>query len=242
MESRACSMPSPTIMTDFIFPSERSGATLIESDQGVIEVYFDAPACPPVGVACIAHPQPLMGGNATHKIPVLLANACRDAGWYVLRPNFRGVGRSTGVHDDGRGEATDMLRVIEVFRRQFDSLPLALLGFSFGAFVQSQVAMRLMADARPATRVVLAGMPAGAVEGGRTYDTGDVPRGTLVIHGELDLQVPLANVFDWAGRHAHPVVVVPGADHFFRGRLPMLRDVVLKHLGLDGVSFRGMPS
>ncbi|NNM64107.1 MAG: alpha/beta hydrolase [Burkholderiales bacterium] len=223
-------------------PAESSGATLIDGDQGSIEVYFDAPSGRPVGVACIAHPQPLLGGSATHKIPALLAHACRDARWYAVRPNFRGVGKSSGTYDHGEGEAADIRRVVDVLRRQFEGLPLALLGFSFGAFVQAGVARQLQAEGVPAARVVLAGMPAGIVEGGRDYDTGDVPKESLIIHGELDQQVPLGNVLAWAHRHAHAVLVVPGADHFFRGRLPMLRDAALKHLWLDGASPRRMPS
>jgi alpha/beta superfamily hydrolase len=73
-----------------------TGTQLVDGPVGAMEVVFDAPARTPRGVAIVAHPQPLLGGSATHKIPQLLARALRDDGWLVARPNFRGVGASQG--------------------------------------------------------------------------------------------------------------------------------------------------
>jgi uncharacterized protein len=106
----------------------------------------------------------------------------------------------------------------------------ALLGFSFGAFVQSRVARRLADCGNAAHRVVLAGLPVGEVEGQRSYVPDVVPAGTLIVHGENDERVPLHALFDWARPQSQPVVVVPGADHFFTGRLPVLRSLTLSHL------------
>jgi len=107
---------------------------------------------------------------------------------------------------------------------------LALVGFSFGAFVQACVAHRLANLGRPAWRVCLAGMPFGEIEGGYRYDTPDGFSDALVMHGECDERVPLHAAFDWARPRTHAVVVVPGADHFFTGKLPILRNLVLDHL------------
>lgn len=206
------------------------GAQLIDGAAGVIEVFLDQPSRQPVGVALVAHPQPLLGGGAQHKVPQFLARGLSGAGWLVVRPNFRGVGRSAGVHDSGDGEAEDLLSLALSLQTAVSSGKLALVGFSFGAFVQARVARRLSEMGCPAWRVALAGVPFGEVEGGRRYDTPDGFAQALVVHGERDDRVPLRAVFDWARPLGQPVVVVPGADHFFSGRLPLLRSLVLNHL------------
>lgn len=193
---------------------------------GAIEVLVDTPAATPVGVAIVAHPQPLLGGSATHKIPALLARAARDRGWLALRPNFRGVGGTAGVHDHGIGETDDLLAVVGALRPSDAASPLALIGFSFGAFVQARASIALARIGRPADAVVLAGLPTGAVSAGRTYHLDTRPPGAVVVHGERDEQVPLAGLLDWARRHDQPVTIVPGADHFFKSRLVPLRLLV----------------
>ena len=139
----------------------------------------------------------------------------------ALRPNFRGVGASAGTHDHGVGETDDLVAVIEWAQGRFGPLPVALAGFSFGAYVQTRVAARI-----PVERMVLVGMPNGLVTGGRTYLPGAVPEDTIVIHGELDETAPLANVLEWARPQELPIVLVPGADHFFHRRLQVLRKIV----------------
>ena len=188
---------------------------------------MDTPNGLPRGLAIVAHPQPLLGGSALHKIPQVLARDARDLGWLAVRPNFRGVGETAGNHDHGVGEADDILAIIQAMEW---SAPLALIGFSFGAFVQSKVATRLAAAGKAAQHVVLAGLPVGSVEGGRVYDTASVPNGSVVIHGQLDERVALSALLQWAELHSLPVVVVPGADHFFKGKLPMLRSIVQAEL------------
>ena len=205
------------------------GARLIDGPAGPMEVLVDLPKRPPAGTAVVAHPQPLLGGSATHKIPQLLARALADAGWRVVRPNFRGVGRSAGAHDEGGGETDDLVALCGLLRSALPGQRLALLGFSFGAFVQARAARRLADAGEPAWRVVLAGMPFGEA-GGRTYSTPDGIADALVVHGEVDDRVPLRAILDWARPTVQPVVVVPGADHFFSGRLHVLRALVLSHL------------
>lgn len=199
---------------------------VVDGPAGAVELLVDAPRGEPVGVVLVAHPQPLLGGSAEHKIPQLLARAARDLGWLAVRPNFRGVGGSAGTHDHGTGETEDLLAVVDRLRAERPWAPLALVGFSFGAFVQARVATRLAADGRPADAVVLAGMPVGTVDTGRHYAVDPLPAGTLVVHGEHDDRVRLAAVLDWAAGHGQPVTVVPATDHFFKGRLPVLRALV----------------
>lgn len=194
---------------------------------GVIEVLRDEPlleGAAPRGTAVIAHPHPLYGGTMENKVVQTLARAFVQSGWTALRFNFRGVGASQGEHDQGRGEAEDMLGLIA---QAAPEGPLALAGFSFGAFVTSHVATRLW-PTRPAERVVLVGTAASR------FQVASLPpeahERTLVIHGEQDDTVPLAAVMDWARPQSLPVTVVPGVEHFFHGQLPLLKSLVVRHL------------
>lgn len=218
---------------DFVNLPVATGPVLLDGPSGAMEVIFDVPKGPTSvlqGAAIVAHPQPLLGGSAIHKVPHVLARGLCDAGWLVTRPNFRGVGRSAGMHDAGNGETDDLLALSELLRAALPGRRLLLVGFSFGAFVQARVARALADRAAPAWRTCLAGMPFGEVEGGRRYDTPDGLPDALVVHGENDERVPLRAVLDWARPKSQPVVVVPGADHFFTGRLPVLRGLVLSHV------------
>jgi alpha/beta superfamily hydrolase len=139
------------------------------------------------------------------------------------------VGASEGVHDHGGAETDDLLAVLDWGRMHWalsDSSPTVLAGFSFGAFVQTRVARRLAEAGRGAKRLILVGTAAGFVEGARQYDTEAVGPDTLVIHGSKDDTVPLENVLAWAEPLDVPVVVVPGAGHFFHGRLHNLRNII----------------
>ncbi len=200
---------------------------LITGPDGTLELLIDAPATVK-GIALIAHPHPLFGGANTNKIAHTLARTFRDLGYVALRPNFRGVGQSAGTHDHGIAETEDMLAVVAWAQSRWGALPLAVGGFSFGAFVQTRVAKRLADGVTPAHRMVLVGTAAGQVTGARSYVTEPVPADTLVIHGELDETVALANVLDWARPQDLPVVVIPGADHFFHGKLHLIREQMLR--------------
>jgi alpha/beta superfamily hydrolase len=148
-----------------------------------------------------------------------LAKTFVELGYVAVRPNFRGVGASVGVHDDGNGETEDLLAVIGAVRTRLalPDAPLALAGFSFGSLVQSRVAKRVAAE-----RLVFVGtaVTRGVVE--------PVPADSIVIHGEKDDTVPLNLVLRWAEPMDLPVVVIPGADHFFHHRLQVLRDVIVR--------------
>jgi uncharacterized protein len=195
-------------------PAER---VFVDGDAGRIETVIDLPAetGAPRGIALVAHPHPLYGGSLDNKVAQTLARAFVELGYVALRPNFRGVGGSEGVHDEGNGETDDLVKLAHYASGRFGRLPLALAGFSFGAFVQTRVAKRVAPE-----RLALVGLAV------RRTSTDTVPPDTLLIHGEQDETVPLADVLRWAEPQELPVVVIPGADHFFHRRLHIIRRIV----------------
>lgn len=190
----------------------------IAGPAGPLELAIDAPQdMVPRGVVVLCHPHPLHGGTMDNKVVQTLARAFLQLGYRVARFNFRGVGASAGQYDEGRGEVDDALAVIAAVRDPV--LPLALAGFSFGAYVAAAAAARLPAD-QAAERLALVG-PATS-----RFPVPPVPADTLVIHGETDDVVPLQATLDWARPQVLPVVVVPGVGHFFHGQLSVLKSLV----------------
>jgi alpha/beta superfamily hydrolase len=185
---------------------------------GALECALDAPEGAPRGLAVICHPHPQFGGTMDNKVVVTLARAFTQCGWRSARFNFRGIGGSAGAWDEGRGEIDDALAVVAALRGA--SEPLALAGFSFGGYVASHAAAVLAPQ-----QLVLVG-PAT-----QNFTVAPVAPGTLVVHGEADDVVPLAATLDWARPQSQPVVVVPAGGHFFHGQLPLLKPLVVRHLG-----------
>ena len=105
----------------------------IDGAAGRIETVIERPAGATRGTALVAHPHPLYGGTLDNKVVQTLARTFLELGYVALRPNFRGVGASEGVHDEGRGETEDLLRVAAHAKDYLGDLPLVLAGFSFGA-------------------------------------------------------------------------------------------------------------
>lgn len=199
----------------------------VPGPEGAIEVTIDAPV-EVRGIALVGHPHPLFGGTADNKVVYTLARTFRDLHYVALRPNFRGVGETEGAHDEGEGETDDMHAVLDYARARWGKLPFVLSGFSFGSNVLARLAQRLAEAGSPPQRLVMVGTAAGSVTDIRHYDTPPVPADTIVIHGENDKTVPLANVLDWARPQHLPIVVVPGADHFFHGKLNLIRDIIVR--------------
>jgi alpha/beta superfamily hydrolase len=206
----------------------RSERRLVAGPIGQIEVALDWPdAATPRGVAHIAHPHPLYGGSLDNKVVSTLARAFCALGWLAVRSNFRAVGATEGQHDGGRGELQDLLHLIEKVAWLPDAAqaaPIALAGFSFGSFVVAQAATELQHRAIAVRHLILVGTAAGK------WPIPAVDPATLVIHGELDETIPLADVFAWARTCEVPVVVIPGTDHLFNRRLPILKHLVTRHL------------
>ena len=196
----------------------------LQGEAGVIEALRDEPEGLAHGVAVVAHPHPLFGGTMDNKVVQTLARAFVQCGWTVVRFNFRGVGASAGVHDAGVGEALDLVRVVE---QVAPTGPLALAGFSFGSFVTSHAMVKLHAQ-RDIQKVVFVGTAAQRFTVAPVSDA--LHDKTLVVHGEHDDTVSLASVMDWARPQCLPVTVVPGGGHFFHGQLPLLKNLVVRHL------------
>ena len=189
---------------------------IIDGPAGALEVVVNAPPASPVGIALVAHPLPTDGGTLDNKVVYTLAKTFFALGYVAVRFNFRGVGASVGTFDQGNGETDDALATLTYARARYgDQLPIALAGFSFGTFVQTRVAHHV-----PAQRLVLI---APAVN---RFAVERVPHDTIVVHGDVDDVVPLADVLAWARPQSLPVIVFTNCGHFFHGRLPDLQRVV----------------
>lgn len=211
------------------FPGRGSAEQVfIPGAAGRIETLIDAPdsGTAPRGIALVGHPHPLYGGTLDNKVAQTLARTFAELGYVALRPNFRGVGESDGLHDKGEGETADMLSVLNYAQQRFGALPAVLAGFSFGAWIQTRVARLLNARGTPPERMVLVGLAVGRVTADRSYDTGGVPQNTILIHGEQDETVPIANVLTWANTQQLKVNVIPEADHFFHRRLGEIKAII----------------
>jgi uncharacterized protein len=214
---------------------------------GAIEVAAAVPDAARA-VAVVAHPHPLYGGTMDNKVVTTVARAFAERGAATFRFNFRGVGATQGTHDEGRGETEDCLAVIAHARATVgEGLPLWLAGFSFGGAVAVRASERAefqhLVLVAPAFRR-LTGMSNPAPEGtpglGEAPDPQDPELGsegrhtlanTVIVHGDRDETVLLQDSIAWATLREVPVVVVPGADHFFHRKLHMLREATARWVG-----------
>ncbi|RYF34724.1 MAG: alpha/beta fold hydrolase [Comamonadaceae bacterium] len=201
----------------------------LRGEAGVIEAQRDqgAAGVPARGTVVIAHPHPLFGGTMDNKVVQTLARAFVASGWTAVRFNFRGVGASEGTHDEGRGETTDLLAVVQQAAPEGQ---LAIAGFSFGAFVAIN-ALQTLWGTREIERIALVGPSVARVVPPALAE--DAHERTLIVHGEADDTVALSAVMDWARPQSLPVTVVPGGGHFFHGQLPLLKQLVVRHLRPD---------
>ncbi|WP_250482960.1 alpha/beta hydrolase [Caballeronia sp. GaOx3] len=199
---------------------------LIDGPVGKIECALDrtdASGQPARGIALVAHPHPLFGGTMDNKVAQTLARTMVQLGYVTYRSNFRGVGATAGEHDNGIGEQDDLLALIDHMRAQPGQadVPIVLAGFSFGTFVLSHVARRMLEAGKEIERMVFVGTAASR------WEVAPVPDTTLVIHGEVDETVPIQSVYDWARPQELPVVVIPGGEHFFHRKLHILKRVIV---------------
>jgi uncharacterized protein len=197
--------------------NSRTQHRAIAGPVGELAYAIDEPESsePRRGLALVCHPHPLHGGTLDNKVVTTLARAFVQCGWRTVRFNFRGVGASQGVWDEGRGEIDDARAVLAALREGQE--PVALAGFSFGGYVASHLSAGAAATVliSPATQ---------------NFTTAPVPAGTLVVHGDTDDVVPLSATLAWARPQSQPVTVIPGAGHFFHGQLPLLKHLVVQHL------------
>ena len=202
----------------------------VPGPAGGLEALIETPQGEPAGApparafAVVCHPHPLYGGTLDNKVVYTLARAFQQCGAPAIRFNYRGVGASAGTYDEGRGETADTLAVIEYGRRRWPQAALWLGGFSFGG----AVAARAAGAAHP-ERVVLVAPAVARV------DVGSAPQPEcpwLIVQGDADDLVPSQEVLAWAAalQPAPAVTVLPGAGHFFHGRINELRDAVLQFM------------
>ena len=220
----------------------------IPAPSGILHGVAHMPEGEPRAIAVVAHPLPTMGGTMENKVVTTLAKTFAELGFVALRFNFRGVGDSSGSYDEGNGEVDDALAIVHYAVQEFGNLPLILSGFSFGGYVQARVAQQLHPHAHklvliapavgrfaPSTMLITSDLAGVVGQASRmassSIRTGmpPVPRDTLLVHGEQDEVVPLADVLDWARPQHLPIVLVPEAEHFFHGRLPQLSEIVRRH-------------
>jgi hypothetical protein len=194
---------------------------LLPGAAGAIETLVAVPPSPPQGIAVVCHPHPLHGGALGNKVTYTLASCALKAGLVAARFNFRGVGRSQGVHDEGRGETDDTLAVIAWLRERLPGAALLLAGFSFGAFVSLKAAAR----AKPQLQISIA-------PPFKYFESEPVPPRPaapwLVVHGLDDEVVDYAGTRAVLERYAPPpeLVTLDGVGHFFHGRLGELEQAV----------------
>jgi hypothetical protein len=194
--------------------------------QALIEIpqSEDGESRPVTAFAVVCHPHPLYGGTMDNKVVYTLARTLEQLGAPAIRFNFRGVGRSEGRYDEGRGETEDALAVIDYGRRRWPGAELWLAGFSFGG----AVAVRAAAQGRPQRLIAVA--PGISIV--PVADAAPPSSPWLIVQGDADEVVPPEVVRSWAQRlsPAPAMRSLPGAGHFFHGRLNELRDVVLEFM------------
>jgi alpha/beta superfamily hydrolase len=211
------------------FP-DTPGEILLPGAVGVIELACRVPAAeiePRAGVAIIAHPHPLQGGTMHNKVVTITERALLELGLATVRFNFRGVGRSEGPHDNGIGEADDLVAIARWVRAQRPGDSLWLAGFSFGSYVTLRAAGRV----QPAQLVLIA-PPVGR------WDFADIAAPAcpwLIVQGEDDEVVDAPAVFAWAAALQPPVQLIrmPETGHFFHRRLMDLRGALKNALGAN---------
>ena len=204
--------------------------TTFDGLAGLIDCALDWPDDTPVGWALVLHPNPSQGGTRDNKVVTTISRACVQMGLLAVRPNFRGIGTSSGEFDHGMGELLDMAALVEQFRVRYPEVVRGkwiLGGFSFGTSIGLQLyAKWLAANKNLPDLVILTGSAALRFR----HADSTAPEDALVIHGEDDDVVPLSEVMDWARTTVIPVVVIPEAGHFFHGKLLMLRQIVLNRI------------
>lgn len=201
---------------------------MIPAPHGELEALYRPQHLQATRVALVLHPHPQFGGTMHNKVVARAAKALQEAGIEPLRFNFRGVGYSSGVYDEGRGETEDALVALDyLLAQQSQAQEVIIAGFSFG----SAVGMRLgCADAR-VQRIIAIGAPA-RLHSLELLTSCAKPK--LFIHGELDEIAPLAPLQELLAQvpasSPHQLVTIAGAGHFFDDQLPELMQVIQQHV------------
>ena len=202
----------------FMYPV---GNLFIPSEHGQLEAILKAPRGPVRGTALVLHPHPLFGGTMHNKVVFRAAAALNDAGLVALRLNFRGVGQSTGEHDEGRGERDDARAGLDYLAENYSEAEITVCGFSFGARVGLEVGM---ADER-VTRLISIGTPVDK------YDFAFLDqcrKPILFVQGDRDEFGSVERLRKLVAKMKAPLElkVIKGAGHFFDDQLDELKSVI----------------
>jgi len=193
----------------------------IAGPSGRLEALLESPRdVPPAAIAVVCHPHPVHGGTMQNKVAHTLARSFVAVGMSALRFNFRGVGESEGVFDNGDGEVNDVLAAVEWLRHEAPDLPLWLAGFSFGA----AMAIKAAIHCHPAGLISIA--PATSRFTGHLDKQPDCP--WLILQGDKDELVDVEETIAWINElePGPELEVFPDTEHFFHGKLKMLREAV----------------
>lgn len=201
------------------FP-EKNSTFLLSGPAGQLEVMTTWPenSAQPQGVGIICHPDPRQGGAMHNKVVTTTARAFAHLGLATVRFNFRGIGLSSGEYGHTHGELADLNALITWTKTVLPNQPLWLAGFSFGSYISALAAQ----SASPA-RLISIAPPVNH------YDFTQFTKircPWLVIQGDQDEVVEFGEVQAWAQKPPSPLkfIVMPGASHFFHGRLIELRE------------------
>ena len=204
-------------------PSNFTEKLLIPGPAGQLEAELNVPEAYETGgpVAIVCHPHSLYGGSLRNKVVHILADTFTDMGLPTLRFNFRGVGKSEGKFDQGRGEQDDLGSVVAWLQARYEGAPLWLAGFSFGAYV----AYRAHRAVEP-ERLLLVAPPVSLFAFG-VPEPMTIP--WIVIQGSEDEIVPAKEVENWVAAQPNPPEfhLMQDASHFFHGRLNDLRNLLM---------------
>lgn len=202
-----------------------TGNLFIPVAHGQLEAILKEPRSGvPAGVALVLHPHPLGGGTMHNKVVFRAASALNEAGLATLRINFRGVGRSTGEHDEGRGEVEDVRAALQFLVENFPGRTVTVCGFSFGARVGLEVGI---SDER-VMNLISIGTPVDK------YDfsfLANCRKPILFVHGERDEFGSLSRLQDLMAeikQHNASVElsVIGDSGHFFEGHLDELKQAI----------------
>ena len=202
-----------------------AGNLFIPVAHGQLEAILkEPPRGAPNGVALVLHPHPLGGGTMHNKVVFRAASALNEAGLIALRINFRGVGQSTGEHDEGCGELEDVRAGLEYLATTYPGQPIMLCGFSFGARVGLEVGI---SDER-VVNLISIGTPVDKYD---FHFLESCNKPILFVHGSEDEfgSVPrLQELVTAIQQHnAHVELhIIEGADHFFAGHLDELKQSI----------------
>lgn len=194
---------------------------------GLIETVITIPSNNFAGVVFITHPHPLFGGSMNNKVVTTIDKAYLARNFLTVKFNFRGVGTSDGQFDNGCGETEDLLLLFDQVlkfspiqqRLEKQKILISFAGFSFGTYVIARALLKKSVD----FTLLLGTAP-------NKWNYPDIAQNFTAIHGEFDNVVPLPDILSWMNKQNKPLIVIPGANHFFDRKLNLLKQTLLNNI------------